>query len=58
MDSDTHDPEVLFMMLKESVICFLCLLIKHIDTDQNAGLWLSALICVFLRFLFSLWNVY
>ena len=31
------------MMLKESIICFLCLLIKHIDTDQNAGLWLSAL---------------
>jgi len=23
------------------------LLIKHIDTDQNAGLWLSALTCAF-----------
>ena len=37
---------------KEDIVLFV-LKIKQIHTDQNAGLWLSALICVFL-FLLSL----
>ena len=47
IDSDTHDPEVLFKNLREDIAFSVTAENKTDEYIPNAGLWLSALICVF-----------